>query len=431
MDHDTTPNLKNTAVTAPSNQQLLFPHIQLDPILNSSIFYNSQEHLRLSLVHKYFGLEKDITGCKYIYRGGVQLLVPILKKRVTHELSQSEIEELVRLYTEWRDQAEYLPLRLTYEDGEQKWNFMKIAKRGNDVYVEKIKTAFKPFTDPSDKNFQQQIWFDPDIFGPKRTHMLYVTLEYDPSKYGLCEAYFKVGTHFNSFITNLRNKFKGCKIVFLRGWHSHLSGFPHIHVMIYFRDCNFSSSLYKGVWRLSRAKRVPGAKQTIKQEIEDCWEHGFVDIRSVSDSKKCFKDLIKYTLNDFGFGKEDRLTKGKSDLTNSLLWYFGKQSYGMSKDFFETIYGECEPVGRSIDEVDTNEINPTTSNSNSQLIAIDVLPVVPPEFLQITPDIIEIFGVDPPPHVLLDLENLIDECSCRVIHRDDGIVVTVYSRRYK
>ncbi|GAI14639.1 unnamed protein product, partial [marine sediment metagenome] len=182
-----------------TKQQLLFA----DPILNDSIFYNSQDHLRISLVHKHFGLKKDVTGCKYIYRSGEELLVPTFEKRVSHELSQIEIKDLTSLYVKWRDQAEYLPLRLTYDDGVQKWNFMKISKRGNDVYVNNVKKAFAPFTDPDNKNFQQLIWFDPDIFIPKRTHMLYVTLEYNPSDYGLCDTWFNVGTHFNSFITNL------------------------------------------------------------------------------------------------------------------------------------------------------------------------------------------------------------------------------------
>ena len=385
----------------------------------------------MSLVHRHFGLMKDVTGCKYIYRSGVELLVPTFEKRFTHELSKIEIGELIPLYTEWRDQAEYLPLRLTYDDGVQKWNFMKIAKRGNDVYVNNVKKAFAPFTDPNNKNFQQQIWFDPNIFGSKRTHMLYVTLEYNSSDYGLCESWFKIGSHFNSFITNLRNKFKDDNVVFLRGWHAHQSGYPHPHVMIYFKDTEFSTVLHKGVWRLSRAKRVPGAKQTIKQDIASCWDHGFVDIRCISDTKKAFKDLAKYTLNDFGFGKIDQLTKGKCDLTNTLLWYFGKQSYGLSKDFFNTIFGEPSPVGRSIDEIDTNEISPITSNSNSQLSLIEVLPNVAPEFLQIQPDVIELIGADPPPRILLDLENLIDECSSRVIHREDGVTVMIYSRRYQ
>ncbi|GAI10864.1 unnamed protein product, partial [marine sediment metagenome] len=62
---------------------------------------------------------------------------------------------------------------------------------------------------------------------------------------------------------------------------------------------------------------------------------------------------------------------------------------------------------------------------------IEVLPTVPPKFLQIQPDVIELIGTDPPPHILLDLENLIDECSSRVIHREDGVIVTIYTRRYK
>ncbi|MBA7694356.1 hypothetical protein ES703_102965 [subsurface metagenome] len=209
--------------------------------------------------------------------------------------------------------------------------------------------------------------------------------------------------------------------------------------MLYFKDIDFSTVLHNGVWRLSRKKRVPGAKKTIKQDIASCWDHGFVDIRCISDTKKAFKDLIKYTTNDFGFGKIDRLTRGKCDTTNSLLWYFGKQSYGLSvgnkktgsEGFFETIFGETSPAGRSIDEIDANEISPTTSNSNSQLIGIEVLPNVPSEFLQIPSDTIELIGADPPPHILLDLENLIDECSSRVIHREDGVIVTIYSRRYQ
>lgn len=444
------PTLQTNAVSTYPNQQLV---VQPSPILNDSIFYNSQDNIRLSLVHKHFGLMKDVTGCKYVSRSGIEFLVPTFKKRISHELSQSEIGELIPLYTEWRDQAEYLPLRLTYEDGKRTWNFMKVAKRGNDVYCNNIKKAFAPFTDPNNKNFQQQIWFDPDIFVSKKTHMLYVTLEYNSSTCGLCDSWFNVGTHFNSFITNLRNKFttygivngrkkviQACKIVFLRGWHAHESGYPHIHVLIYFRDIEFSTVFHNGVWRLSRKKRFPGAKQTIKQDIADCWDHGFVDIRCASDTKKAFKDIVKYTTNDFGFGKEDRLTKGKCDLTNTLLWYFGKQSYGLSVGnektgslgFFDTIFGEASAADCSIDNVDANGFSPITSNSNSPLSLIEVLPTVKPEFLEIPSDVIELIGADPPPRILLDLDNLIDECSSRVIDsREDGVTVIIYSRRYQ
>ncbi|GAH67817.1 unnamed protein product, partial [marine sediment metagenome] len=179
-----------------TNQQLLYPQpTQPDLILNDNIFCNEYGSLRLNLIHPQLGLESIKTG--KFYNGKVNKFgdpIPIKYKKQTRPLTQLDLDQLVDLYTSWRDLDEVVPIKYVYQDKEirtfettahadkyvmfmhdhfnivlpQYKNVVTVpfevydyhcphaCKRGNSVYTNIIKERFKPFLEQDPITF-----FDP------------------------------------------------------------------------------------------------------------------------------------------------------------------------------------------------------------------------------------------------------------------------------
>lgn len=399
-----------------------------DLILNNDLFNNDEGNLRLSLVRLHFGLCNRMIGCKY---DKLSRLIPLTVPEQTRCLTLSDLEDITSLYVGWRDLVEYLPLRLTYEnlksgDLYKVWQYNKLCKRGNDVYIDQIRKRFSVFIESDNI-----IFFDPAYVGVRKrkskTPALYITLEFNSNEYEFTDAWFNVSKYWNSFITNLRQKFKGCSIVFLRGYHAHETGYPHIHALIYFEGIEFTAVRHVGTRGANKGEvsfRLP-TRLNDKQRIKDCWEHGFVDIRCVSETSKGFTDIMKYCTNEFGSGK------GKSDLNNAMLWYFGKQSFAMSKNFIDVVGMALHTEQVScIENLDANEINaPLTYNSNSVLRQIEIFPTNSLESSSFDGSVLVVFDKKPPDDFDIVVEKLIFDCSVSVHTRDDGVQIIMYKKR--
>lgn len=338
----------------------------------------------------------------------------------------SDIPMIKDLYIKWSTFNEIRPIRTTYLDlktntMETELSIHKNIKRGNPEYIKAIRGKLQPFLDQ-----EPRIFFDQDD-GIKRTNALHIILEYDATSYSLGEAWFYVGVDFNRFLSNLKKHFG--KFVHIRAWHGHDSGYPHIDVIIYFNNFEFSAVKWYDKKRDKISFRIHPKQKTkhhgkyCRQSIKDAWSHGYVDIECVDSMGGAFKDLMKYVTKE--------LDGGAYVLTNSMVWYFGKQSFGISKDFCKMVWGTdsielAEPT-------DTDGINNISSNSNRKLIAIEVFPVFPAHYFGYWPQT-TLYNYDKPPPYGPNIENFLDnfvlnKCDLSVTVRDDGVTVTTYKLR--
>jgi len=247
------------------------------------------------------------------------------------------LDEVTELYQQWRDDDEYFLLEADVsciEDitiggdsyfyarypeeytGNKKlhhvFKFVKMAKRGNDVYKFLVGERFKPLEDLRDIVFFDEDW------GVKETRMLFVTLTYDPSLCDIITAWGNIGTEWANFKKNIEKQFG--KVSCFRTWESTKKYYPHIHAIIIFKEYKFP--VFSHVDKKGKKSfRIPSHD---KDKISSYW-HSHVDIQGVSNTSGAVRELKKYITKD--------LCSKKGDITNSMIWVFGKQSYAISRDF--------------------------------------------------------------------------------------------------
>jgi hypothetical protein len=367
----------------------------------SDIYYNSYGSIRINLIRKHFGLETKTIG-SYLNKNSNKL--KLINARIQRRrLTETDLETITSLYVEWRDKREFLPLCLFYRNnilvdcndigttpekyidfvfkytgkkvtavgdivsisGERfEWAFPESIKRGNKPYVELIRERFEKefFSKPP-------IEFFSDIQGDKKTKMLYLTGTTDPKQYEIGEAWLHFGIYWNTFITNLRQKYGS--IVYIRTWQSQENGYPHFHSLVYFEDKEFTAVNWINADG-SKSYRLP-SRSGDRKKIKDCWKQGNLDIVCVQDAHKSFKDMLKYVIRD--------LEGGESDLTNAMLTYFGKQAFSYSDKFSSLVWGNDTVVALH-EPCNADLINSICSNSNSELLRIEVFPILPQSFFK-------------------------------------------------
>lgn len=226
------------------------------------------------------------------------------------------LERILGFYEEWVNHNEALLLLKTtlkpncVEDHE--FIAVKCSKRGNDVYVSRVNSRLGVLLDPH--NVKNGVFFDIHA-NVKKTRMVFVVLTFDPKHTSLYDGWFNVGTDFNRWITNLRGKYG--RISYFRTYESHLSGFPHINVILYFHDHEFNVFRKNGKWRIEE-----------KPEFEHAY-HSNVDVqavRTLSDAMRYIsKDITKTYHENQGCIDDVK----KQMLTLALCWVFRKKSFSL------------------------------------------------------------------------------------------------------
>lgn len=260
-----------------------------------------------------------------------------------------DLEDVVNLFIEWRNDPEYFILRgLTLDDGYQEriiakpdemkygfdqyalpesqlylYKFVKAAKRGNDVYQYLVKKKLGPLNDLEKVTFFKENW------GNKKTNLLFVTLTYDNNRCDINTAWKKIGPEFHLFCNNLRKQYGHIEI--FRTWESTSHYYPHVHVLIAFKDKSFPVFIHKGQDG-KRSFRIPTKD---KDKISSYW-HSHVDIKGVDNSKGAINELTKYVTKD--------LCSEKGNQTNAMIWLFRKQGYSISKGFIGLITGQFSNI---------------------------------------------------------------------------------------
>lgn len=236
-----------------------------------------------------------------------------------------DLEGLVEYFITWMNYDEYMVLQKQTFDGEnfdKKTIAVKCSKRGNDVYKYRVRKRFSFLS-----TLENKILFDWENKALKKhkSSCLFVTLTFNPSLCGINEAWeVRVGREYNSWITNLRNKFG--RVEAIRTFEGYENGYPHIHVVLLFGDVEFNT--FKGnndIWRIQE-----------KKVFELGWK-SWVDVQAVKDLKGGLwylsKHILKNQVVEGDPSGEDDLWKYY--LTLALNWIFQKRSFAISGGFLD------------------------------------------------------------------------------------------------
>jgi len=392
-------------------------------------------------------------------------------KVMSRKLSQSDIKEITSLYVEWRDTLEVMPVFLTYrrstfidaeeiQSNPEKWamnyevntgltavrfnaksslvcyeeekselHLIPSCKRGNDVYIKQVRRKFKPVIDLAYKNktfFSTRI--NKNRTRVKRTKLLYITGTCDHAITGdIDRSWLKFGEYWNSFVTNVREQFSGAE--YIRAWQSQKNGYPHFHALIYFPNFEFSVvpwyNVKKKKWEFRVHNRQQHNGKIVRERLKDAWKWGNLDILAVSSLKKGIVDIVKYITRD--------LEGGESDLTNAMVWFFGKQSYSLSKNFTTVLVGEnialAEPTN---DDLINAEGVIQRSNSKGTLVRIEVYPIIKAEKI---PKYTQLNFQDykDPPDIAWETRDFVEKYAHKCVPSsfkttEDGVEIIVYKR---
>jgi len=236
-----------------------------------------------------------------------------------------DVDDVVSLYRNWRDQSEYFLM-----DGFDVWGtyhlsaYGKCSKRGNDVYKHRVNEKFEVLDRLPSLNFSE-------VFPDNRTPMLFVTLTVDTKLYSLDEAWKNISDELHSFETKLRQEYGD--FVKFRVWESHKSGYPHSHIAYYFKKRLFITFPHKRKKDGVIVHRIPTKH---RDKINSFWgmSHNVngVDVQAVVSTSGAMSEIKKYVTKS--------IFNEKGDKTNAMLCLYRKQQYAISKDFVEVIWGD-------------------------------------------------------------------------------------------
>ena len=341
------------------------------------------------------------------------------------------LSDVVNLYRTWRDDAEYFILcsqsyfhqetfdrdRTSYLGnvgiiktyiGENKYKFIKASKRGNDVYKYLVDKKLKPI------NELQNVLFFKEDWGDKHTSLLFITLTYAIRKCLSCgkhyklglnqcpfcksyefidlspsEAWKNIGVDYHLFCNKLRKKYG--HIEFFRTWETTENFYPHVHVLIGFKNKDFSVFEHTD----KKGKKTFRISKQDKDKINSFW-HSNSDIQGISETDDATKELTKYITKD--------LCSAKGDKTNDMIWLFGKQSYAVSRGFVGLIKGCFAEITESqqIGDVATDDLINVMSNCNQQYEKWEFVGILRGVQLGVSSDLWS-FDVKKPPPAIVEL----------------------------
>ncbi|MCJ2532503.1 MAG: hypothetical protein LN411_01065, partial [Candidatus Thermoplasmatota archaeon] len=265
----------------------------------------------------------------------------------------------IRLYQKWVKDDNYIVLKKTDPSGTVEYQACKARKRGNDVDAFRINRQLRAIKDGILEYAQTGERL-------RSTGAVYVTGTIDPRlvEYDLEYAWQYLGYWFNMFLASLRKRCvravmhqdgkeraRKVKIRVYRSWEAHGNGWPHFHAILCFEG--FSWPIFqdnKSRWRLRD-----------KQVFEDAWSFGWIDVGALTPGtvEKNIERVVWYVSKYVGKGASDldyRHVESwpiKRLLTESILWYYGKRSYSVSRNLVQTD-GHPIDLKKPISTIQTN-----------------------------------------------------------------------------
>jgi len=247
-------------------------------------------------------------------------MIRVKKVRECLDYENPDLKKLLFYFREWREEFERMGLAGWVDYGpvsERKAVFVKCSKRGNDVYRNRVYRRFKKILDSKQK--RGMIYRRRGVKGMD-SNSLILTLEYDSNRYGISESWRRGSADWNRFVSAVRRRYG--RVSVLRGYESHESGVLHIHAVLVFHDHSFPIFSYRGNYRV-QGKRT---------EFEPLWNHGYLDIKAVSNAKDASTYIPKYLMKQMG--KNPLL---KQEMGLAMGWFYGMRLFGVSGDFIDEI----------------------------------------------------------------------------------------------
>jgi hypothetical protein len=234
-----------------------------------------------------------------------------------HARLNFSLDRIVEQYKKWATEDTYMILT---KWNRKKWKndvyAVKCAKRGNDVYVSRVKSRFGGICDRS----EDLTFFNPKDRGYKETRALWVTLTYDSKRCLYGEAWKNIGVELNAFMAYIRRHFG--KVSLCRAFESFENGHPHVHCILLFEEYSFSVFRdAKGQFRVHE-----------KDIIAEGW-HSNVDVKAMNSLSGGLSYLKKYLLKGIDVQKAD--SKGLKTL--ALCWLYRKRAFSVSGSFRQAL----------------------------------------------------------------------------------------------
>jgi len=236
------------------------------------------------------------------------------------------IEEIIQAYTSWVQEDRYMILerdKTTWDAPKSSTMFekemiaVKSAKRGNDVYSQRVLTRFRMFENLlTDLNL---VYFDR---GKMRTQVLFLTLTYDTKLRSQHQAWKTLSKFYNLFMSKMRRVFGS--ISSARTFESFENGYPHVHAVLLFNDFSFP------VREIINEKGIKVL--VIDDNFKDCisamW-HSWIDVKGVGNVSESINYLKKYISKCANFDATD----SKGIKTLAQCWAYRKRAYSLSGVF--------------------------------------------------------------------------------------------------
>jgi hypothetical protein len=261
-------------------------------------------------------------------------------------------------YLRWVSTPEWLRIAVENESGERIDEIRsECCKRGNGIYRWKMRRRLDWLAGLPDAQF-----FDPAARDSKKTtKAVFVTLTYDTKLCDRDEAWRRVSSEWNCWVTAVRKSLSWKdadktwhhpKVSVFRAFESSARGYPHVHALLVVdgsgpdgKPIEFRVVGHPGAaWRISTVDEENYFGYSADVGSKNRWWHSFVDVVALYEISPRLKGYIEKYLTKC-LGGEDvnnvvvRVGGEKARLTLALLWVFRKQSYAISGGFRETVEG--------------------------------------------------------------------------------------------
>ena len=229
---------------------------------------------------------------------------------------------------------------------------VKLMKRGNDVYVNKVKKNLQYLLDLCYKNK------DLTLLNPKtqrgRSNILRIDLTYDTKRCSSEQSAKRIGYEYNLFLTNLKEGYG--KISEFRVFEFTEKGMAHVHGVYIFHDCNFAVSKMRSRKNNLDYFRVSDYHRNKMRKMY----HSNINVYALANSKQ-LNYCLKYLSKDF--------FDADASITPFLLSLYDNRAYGLSKDFSSSLNSIIVANGGvAINRLDYNKYNSKYNLSNSQYV---------------------------------------------------------------
>lgn len=222
---------------------------------------------------------------------------------------------LRRVFMKWLKQ----PLYLVFEDEENdKLIFRQGSKRGNIPYVKRGIRRLIPVVDAM-KDLDRKM-FVHRSYRKIKTKSLFITLTVDPSVYlGDREQFWhRIGYFYDKFKRAVLKKY-GQAFVIRGVIESTMNGYPHIHLLMFFKEREFNCFVHRRKVRIEE-----------KRELEKYWDLGFMDIQGIRSLRQARSYAMKYAVKAYNPETCKPRDREAVELTLAMNWFFRKHGFTFS-----------------------------------------------------------------------------------------------------